>query len=199
MVDGIYFAIYLSCFNCFNFYFWGKMNFFMNWMKFRFFIFLFFPLIIMADIPGNTPRPDCSVQIFGLEKLKNYNFYYLFDEDSEPSIIKDSSILTIVGGYGEPRILRIFGKNKNTGKSTQEIFINGGGEELKISLKLDTILGDSIIQYNKSIIELINRNGNKSLIKDNSNWILFGISFLALDLLLLVYILRKRKKKMERK
>lgn len=166
-----------------------------------FIIFLLSPLLLMADIPGNKPRPDCNVQINGLNKFNNYDFFYSFRDNMEARKITDSSNLILVGGYGAPSSLKIFGRNKTNGNQTQTIYLYNNLDKTNLVLSLDTIIGDSLIQYQELESEVKikdNKNINKSVVDDNkksNNWILIGLGFLALDILILVYFLKRRKKR----
>ena len=169
--------------------------------KVLFLSFLFFPLLLMADMPGNKPRPDCSLQIKGIEKLSKYDFFYTLHGNMEPKKITDSSELTIIGGYGVPSSVSIFGKNKITGNQTQTIYLYNNLDETNMVISIDTIIGDSLIQYQelkRDIAKKDNINIGKSVIDDNeksNNWLLIGLGFLALDILILVYFVRRRKRR----
>lgn len=172
----------------------------MNKLIFTTLFSVLFPVItLFADMPGNKPRPDCLVKFQGLNNLNEYQFYAARTFDDTSTIVNDSSTIVMVGGFGTPSGVSIYAKNLKNGKETQEIFAYGDHSKVELTILISNIIGDSTIEY----VEIKHNNYENSsnatvpiLNKESKNqkWALIGIAVVALDVLLLAFIVRRRKK-----
>lgn len=153
---------------------------------------------IMADMPGNKPRPGSLLHLNNIDTLKPYTLMIQNYQDGFFEVTKDTDY-NILGGYGARRPTLFFALKGN--QSTDTVYLDADEYGREIKINFIEVVNNRLI-YSKEIME----NGNEK-IGDNSesndtstpggnflynNIWLIGLSFSALVGLIAFFVLRNR-------
>ena len=161
-----------------------------------FLLFSTFMCMVLADMPGNKPRPACEVSITGVDKMPDYTFFSVLNRLETTKQIHEGEKDTIPGGFGAPMSLEIYAVNKAGQKTKNSLFIFGGA--YKAVLTIDTIISDSIIgnaieTYDELPTETNSKKEEVSPLSRKDKVILIGVAILGAIVLGIAFFIHKKK------
>ena len=171
-------------------------------MKSIFSIYLVFATCcLLADVPGNKPRPSYDIKITGLNQYNNHLFFV--QQNNVVTSLKDSNSIHIQGGYGKPLCAEIWAINKNNFLHTDTLLFCSGDAKKSKEIILNIYKRDlsyteiTTNQKNKNSIPFSAVNNKVDNDPFNKNhfimYLISGLSLMVL-IMLLFFILKKKNK-----
>lgn len=148
---------------------------------------------LLADMPGNKPRPDMKFVLNGVKKVKSpWSLRVTVNGEKEVLLSKDT-VITLKGGFGAPQWVSVWAISKNTLTRTEAITHNvGDGKEIRVSI---AGVKNNMLMHKKNIIKEEGApffsDGDDSPQAPNAP-ILVGTALAALLALVSLFLLRKR-------
>ena len=99
-----------------------------------------------ADVPGNKPRPDYDLTCTGIRQYEDYLFFW--QQNNVVRSLKDSGIIKIQGGYGEPQCVEVWAINRKNFKHTDTLYFCSGDQDASMNIILQ--ITDYHLRFEKS-------------------------------------------------
>lgn len=157
---------------------------------------IFIPSLLIADMPGNKPRPSGSLQVVNCSAFPNYVFQVTASRGPETAVLlHDSTVVKLLGGYGSPVRYELSAIRKDRSDTLPiKTYWSFDGN---VVLRIDSISGDSAVfttrqQMSATDKEKKRRKGFGLPMSDspNNSWMLPVVSaFAGLSLL---FVWRRR-------
>lgn len=170
--------------------------------SFLFFILFLFLREAKADMPGNTPRSDVTVQFVNVQALGNY-VLHIKDYDKD-IIITHDTLYTIFASRGAPHNILVYAV-MDTVTTEKMMFDEYQQDNYVVDFK--GIAGKSMLyDLKQSPVAKgpVTAVSDKAAVDDSivqfwkTNELLIGVSFVALISLIIYFVWRKKKKSPEK-